>query len=130
MFDDDTLMVQAARDGAGIVYVYEAMVREDLAVGTVGDRAECQGSTCKPTLSLLPQLAIFAYSAASVRGFHSPRLMGLRMHAPRGKAACQESHRHWPTALGRLVWKLSYSPRATPNMRRTSTPPACSPARC
>lgn len=33
VFDDDMLMVQAARDGSGIAYVYEAMVREDLAEG-------------------------------------------------------------------------------------------------
>ncbi|MEY8711348.1 MULTISPECIES: LysR family transcriptional regulator [Mangrovibacter] len=33
VFDDDMLMVQAARDGAGIAYLYEAMVREDLAEG-------------------------------------------------------------------------------------------------
>lgn len=33
VFDDDMLMIQAARDGAGIAYVYEAMVREDLAAG-------------------------------------------------------------------------------------------------
>ncbi|AOY95472.1 LysR family transcriptional regulator [Cupriavidus sp. USMAA2-4] len=33
VFDDDALMIQAARDGAGIAYVYEAMVREDLAAG-------------------------------------------------------------------------------------------------
>ena len=33
VFDDDILMVQAANDGAGIAYVYEAMVREDLAAG-------------------------------------------------------------------------------------------------
>ena len=33
MFDDDVLMVRAAFDDAGIAYVYEAMVREDLAAG-------------------------------------------------------------------------------------------------
>jgi len=33
VFDDDILMIQAAHDGAGIAYVYEAMVREDLAAG-------------------------------------------------------------------------------------------------
>ncbi|MBB5390321.1 MULTISPECIES: LysR family transcriptional regulator [unclassified Herbaspirillum] len=33
LLDDDALMIQAARDGAGIAYVYEAMVREDLAAG-------------------------------------------------------------------------------------------------
>jgi len=33
VFDDDALMIQAARDGAGIAYVYEAMVREDMHAG-------------------------------------------------------------------------------------------------
>jgi len=33
VFDDDALMVQAAKDGAGIAYVYEAMVSDDLAAG-------------------------------------------------------------------------------------------------
>ena len=33
VFDDDMLMIQAARDGAGIAYVYEAMVREEVAAG-------------------------------------------------------------------------------------------------
>lgn len=33
VLDDDELMIQTARDGAGIAYVYEAMVREDLAAG-------------------------------------------------------------------------------------------------
>ena len=33
VFDDDALMIQAARDGAGIAYVYEALVREDSAAG-------------------------------------------------------------------------------------------------
>lgn len=33
VFDDDVPMIQAACDGAGMAYVYEAMVREDLAAG-------------------------------------------------------------------------------------------------
>ena len=33
VFDDDVPMIQAACDGAGVAYVYEAMVREDLAAG-------------------------------------------------------------------------------------------------
>lgn len=33
LLDDDALMIQVARDGAGIAYVYEAMVRDDLAAG-------------------------------------------------------------------------------------------------
>ncbi|MBC3205301.1 LysR family transcriptional regulator [Pseudomonas sp. SWRI111] len=33
MFDDDGPMIQAACDGAGVAYVYEAMVRDDLAAG-------------------------------------------------------------------------------------------------
>ncbi len=33
VFDDDMLMIQAARDGAGIAYLYEAMVSEELAAG-------------------------------------------------------------------------------------------------
>jgi DNA-binding transcriptional LysR family regulator len=33
VFDDDMLMIQAARDGAGIAYVYEAMVREEVNAG-------------------------------------------------------------------------------------------------
>lgn len=33
VFDDDVPMIQAACDGAGAAYVYEAMVREDLAAG-------------------------------------------------------------------------------------------------
>lgn len=33
VFDDDALMIQAAIDGAGMAYVYEAMVRDDLAAG-------------------------------------------------------------------------------------------------
>ena len=33
VFDDDMLMIQTARDGAGIAYVYETMVRDELAAG-------------------------------------------------------------------------------------------------
>ncbi|WP_218831789.1 LysR family transcriptional regulator [Bordetella genomosp. 10] len=33
LLDDDVLMIQAARDGAGIAYVYEAMVADDIAAG-------------------------------------------------------------------------------------------------
>lgn len=33
VFDDDALMIQAACDGAGIAYVYEAMVRDELVAG-------------------------------------------------------------------------------------------------
>lgn len=33
VFDDDAPMIQTACDGAGMAYVYEAMVREDLAAG-------------------------------------------------------------------------------------------------
>lgn len=33
VFDDDAPMIQAASDGAGLAYVYEAMVRDDLAAG-------------------------------------------------------------------------------------------------
>lgn len=33
VFDDDALMIQAACDGAGVAYVYEAMVRDELLDG-------------------------------------------------------------------------------------------------
>ena len=33
ILEDDTLMIQAAKDGAGIAYVYEAMAREHIAQG-------------------------------------------------------------------------------------------------
>lgn len=33
VFDDDVLMIHAARDGAGIAYVYEAMVLDEVAAG-------------------------------------------------------------------------------------------------
>lgn len=33
VFDDDVLMIHATRDGAGIAYVYEAMVSDDIAAG-------------------------------------------------------------------------------------------------
>lgn len=33
VFDDDPLMIDTAVGGAGIAYVYEALVRDDLAAG-------------------------------------------------------------------------------------------------
>jgi DNA-binding transcriptional LysR family regulator len=33
VFDDDALMIQAARDGAGIAYVYEMQIADDVAAG-------------------------------------------------------------------------------------------------
>lgn len=33
VFDDDASMIQTARDGAGIAYVYEALVQDDIAAG-------------------------------------------------------------------------------------------------
>ncbi|MDN2700435.1 LysR family transcriptional regulator [Janthinobacterium sp. SUN100] len=44
VFDDDELMLRAARDGAGLAYVYEADARADLAAG----RLVCVLERCLP----------------------------------------------------------------------------------
>ncbi|MDN2714534.1 LysR family transcriptional regulator [Janthinobacterium sp. SUN120] len=44
VFDDDEMMLRAARDGAGLAYVYEADARADLAAG----RLECVLERCLP----------------------------------------------------------------------------------
>ena len=44
VFDDDELMLRAARDGAGLVYVYEADARADIAAG----RLACVLERCMP----------------------------------------------------------------------------------
>ncbi|MDF9616404.1 LysR family transcriptional regulator [Pseudomonas entomophila] len=43
VLEDDGLMVQAAKDGAGIAYVYEQLAREDLALGPLREiLADCK----------------------------------------------------------------------------------------
>ena len=44
VFDDDELMLRAARDGAGLAYVYEADARADIAAG----RLACVLENCLP----------------------------------------------------------------------------------
>ena len=44
VFDDDELMLRAARDGAGLAYVYEADARADIAAG----RLACVLERCLP----------------------------------------------------------------------------------
>ena len=44
VFDDDELMLRAARDGAGLAYVYEADARADIAAG----RLACVLESCMP----------------------------------------------------------------------------------
>lgn len=47
VFDDDVPMIQVACDGAGLAYVYEAMVRDDLAEGRLV--AILEGYTAPPS---------------------------------------------------------------------------------
>lgn len=44
VFDDDAMMIQAARDGAGIAYVYEALVHDDLFAGRLVVMLEAWGA--------------------------------------------------------------------------------------
>jgi DNA-binding transcriptional LysR family regulator len=53
-FDDDAVMIQTARDGAGLAYVYESMVREDVAQGRLVTVLDAWSSPPSPFFLYFP----------------------------------------------------------------------------
>ena len=68
VFDDDVPMIQAACDGAGVAYVYEAMVREDLAAGRL---VALLGLCCAAAGSFSTRGGGTCCGAAGLGRFHS-----------------------------------------------------------
>ena len=119
VFDDDVPMIQAACDGAGVAYVYEAMVREDLAAGRLVALLRTMLRRLAGSFLLLGAAAP-ACGAAGLGRFHSgvTELAAGHRADPAGWVPCRPEYACKSTPDSPLAFHGISPPRQTPRNRR------------